>query len=54
MQDKKYNTPGSLRQAIDDRIESISDVKIVDKNRLRRQLAFDRFLARLFTTQEYL
>ena len=54
MQDKKYNTPGSLRQAIDDRIESISEAKIVDKNRLRRHLAFDRFLARLFTTQEYL
>ena len=54
MQGKKYNTPGSLRQAIDDRIESISNAKIVDKNRLRRHLAFDRFLARLFATKEHL
>ena len=48
MTDKKYNTPYALLMAINDRLQAISKNEKVTVNRLRRHLAFDRLLVRLF------
>ena len=44
----RYNTGPSLRTALEERLKRISREEAVDLQRLRRQVAFDRFLARLF------
>ena len=43
-----YATAGALRRALEDRVKRIAHEEKVDVNRLRRQVAFDRLLARLF------
>jgi hypothetical protein len=43
-----YKTQGALRKALEERLKQKSKLENVDINRLRRQLAFDRLLARLF------
>ena len=43
-----YATAGAFRRALEDRLKRIAQEEKVDVNRLRRQVAFDRLLARLF------
>jgi len=45
---KKYATAASLRAALEERLKRNSREQGVDLQRLRRQVAFDRFLARVF------
>jgi len=45
---KTYTTAGAFRRAVEERLKNLSQAKQVDVNRLRRQVAFDRLLARLF------
>ena len=52
MPDKKYNTPHALLMAINDRLRTISENEKIDVNRLRRHLAFDRLLIRLFNIKK--
>ncbi len=44
-----YNTATAFRRALEDRLASIAREENVDLQRIRRQVAFDRLLARLFT-----
>jgi nucleotidyltransferase AbiEii toxin of type IV toxin-antitoxin system len=50
MKSKNYATAAAFRRALEDRLKSISKNEDVDLQRLRRQVAFDRLLARLFYT----
>jgi len=45
---KSYATVGAFRTALEERQRSASSEERVDINRLRRQVSFDRLLARLF------
>jgi hypothetical protein len=45
---KPYRTGAAFRTALEDRLKRIAREESVDLQRLRRQVAFDRFLARLF------
>ncbi len=45
---KKYASAGALRRALEDRLRQIANREQVDLARLRRQVTFDRLLARLF------
>ena len=45
---KKYATAAAFRRALEDRLQDIARKESVDLQRLRRQVAFDRLLARLF------
>ncbi len=49
MQDKKYQTAEALLAAISARLKARSKKEGLDIQRLRRQVAFDRFLIRLFS-----
>jgi hypothetical protein len=49
---KVYATAGAFRRALEDRLKRIAHEEKVDVNRLRRQVAFDRLLARLFLTDQ--
>jgi len=42
-----YATAGAFRRALEDRLKRIAQEEKVDVNRLRRQVAFDRHLAKL-------
>ena len=46
---RQYNSGPAFRHALEERIKSISRDEAIDLQRLRRQVAFDRFLARLFS-----
>ena len=48
MESKRYATAAAFRRALEDRLKDIAGKQGVDLQRLRRQVAFDRFLARLF------
>jgi hypothetical protein len=48
METKKYATAAAFRRALEDRLQDIAGKEGVDLQRLRRQVAFDRLLARLF------
>lgn len=48
MKPKSYATATSFRRALEDRLQDIAKKEGVDLQRLRRQVAFDRLLARLF------
>ena len=48
MEPKKYATAAAFRGALEDRLQDIAGKEGVDLQRLRRQVAFDRLLARLF------
>jgi len=50
MGSKKYATAAAFRRALEDRLQDIAGKESVDLQRLRRQVAFDRLLARLFQT----
>ena len=43
-----YASAGAFRRALEDRLKRSAQVEKADVNRLRRQVAFDRLLARLF------
>ena len=43
-----YATPAAFRQALEARLANIAKIEAVDIQRLRRQLAFDRLLCRIF------
>src|SRR5260370_27755022 len=45
---KLYKTAGAFRTALETRLQARAQVERTDLQRLRRQGAFDRFLARLF------
>src|ERR1700676_1614811 len=45
---KQYKTAGAFRRALETRLQARAQVERTDLQRLRRQVAFDRFLARLF------
>jgi hypothetical protein len=45
---REYGSGLALRTALEERLKRISREQAVDLQRLRRQVAFDRFLARLF------
>ena len=49
MKDKKYQTAGALLVALSDRLKQKSKKEGLDIQRLRRQVAFDRLLLRLFS-----
>jgi hypothetical protein len=44
----KYATATAFRRALEDRLRQIAEVEKLPIERLRREVAFDRFLARLF------
>src|SRR5712692_8006583 len=48
MEPKRYATATAFRRALEDRLQDIARKESVDLQRLRRQVAFDRLLARLF------
>jgi predicted nucleotidyltransferase component of viral defense system len=45
---KQYKTAGAFRMALETRLQTGAQDERTDLQRLRRQVAFDRFLARLF------
>jgi hypothetical protein len=45
---KTYATAGAFRRALEERLKKASLTDQIDPNRLRRQVSFDRLLARLF------
>jgi hypothetical protein len=45
---RTYATAGAFRRALEERLKKASLPEQIDPNRLRRQVAFDRLLARLF------
>ncbi len=48
---RTYAIAGAFRNALEERLKSISQTEQMDLNRLRRQVTFDRFLARLFQVE---
>jgi hypothetical protein len=47
---RKYASARDFRRALEDRLQGISQRDHVDLQRLRREVAFDRMLARFFAT----
>jgi len=45
---KQYKPAGAFRTALETRLQTRAQEERTDLQRLRRQVAFDRFLARLF------
>ncbi len=45
---KTYKTAGAFRTALETRLQNRARAEGTDLQRLRRQVAFDRFLARMF------
>lgn len=45
---RQYNSGVALRTSLEERLKRTAHDEAVDLQRLRRQVAFDRFLARLF------
>ncbi len=48
MKPKSYSTASAFRRALEDRLNAASKTEGIDLQRLRRQVAFDRLLVRLF------
>jgi len=48
VESKRYATAAAFRRALEDRLKDTARREGVDLQRLRRQVAFDRLLARLF------
>jgi hypothetical protein len=46
---KSYTTASAFRRALEDRLNAASKSEGVDLERMRRQVAFDRLLVRMFT-----
>src|SRR5258708_3437602 len=45
---RAYSTAGAFRRALEERLNRTAHADEIDINRLRRQVSFDRLLARLF------
>ncbi len=45
---RAYTTAGAFRKALEERLKRAALTDQIDLNRLRRQVSFDRLLARLF------
>jgi hypothetical protein len=45
---RTYSTAGAFRRSLEERLKTTSQADQIDINRLRRQLSFDRLLARFF------
>jgi len=50
---KTFSSPASFRQSLESRLKAISKETGIDLQRVRRKVAFERFLARLFSVQPY-
>lgn len=50
---KMFSSPASFRQSLEVRLQTFSKEKGMDLERVRRNVAFERFLARLFLTKPY-
>jgi len=50
---KTFPSSASFRQSLESRLQTISKETGIDLQRVRRKVAFERFLARLFATQPY-
>jgi hypothetical protein len=46
---KSYKSAGAFRTALETRLQMCARAEAIDLQRLRRQVAFDRFLARMFS-----
>lgn len=49
---KKYTTPTAFRRALEDRLKLLAKAEGLDIQRLLRDTAFDRLLARLFSSEK--
>ncbi|QOY88534.1 nucleotidyl transferase AbiEii/AbiGii toxin family protein [Paludibaculum fermentans] len=49
---RQYNSGAALRTSLEERLKRSAHEEAVDLQRLRRQVAFDRFLARLFQDRQ--
>lgn len=47
---REYASAEAFRRALETRLNKIAEAELIQINRLRRQVAFDRLLARLFRT----
>ena len=52
MKPRQYQTAKAFRRALEDRLKTMADKQGVDLQRLRRQVSFDRLLARFFNKPE--
>ena len=52
MMHKNYETPAAFRRALEDRLKARSRDQGSDLQRLRRSVAFDRLLCRLFSSPD--
>jgi len=50
---KTFSSPASFRQSLESRLQAISKETNIDLQRIRRKVAFERFLARLFSSKPY-
>lgn len=50
---KIFSSPANFRQSLESRLRTISEETGIDLERVRRKVAFERFLARLFFMQPY-
>lgn len=50
---KTFSSPASFRQSLESRLKAVSKETGIDLQRVRRKVAFERFLARLFSAQPY-
>lgn len=50
---KIFSSPASFRQSLEQRLQKIAKETGADLQRIRRKVAFDRFLVRLFATEPY-
>ena len=48
---RQYKTAGAFRQSLEERLNQISQNQRIDLARLRRRVAFERLLARLFADE---
>ncbi|MCH9624923.1 MAG: hypothetical protein S4CHLAM123_00850 [Chlamydiales bacterium] len=50
---KTFSSPASFRQSLESRLKAIAKETGIDLQRVRRKVAFERFLARLFSVRPY-
>jgi len=50
---KIFSSPASFRQSLENRLQTVAKETGMDLQRIRRKVAFERFLARLFSKQPY-
>lgn len=50
---KTFTSPANFRQSLEQRLQKVAKDTGADLQRIRRKVAFERFLARLFSTEPY-